>query len=65
MMVESESRTFCLFADELIGKQEIVVKALPDYIRNYRKTNDIAGCTLLSDGSISLILNVEHLISFI
>lgn len=63
IMLESESKTVCLFADELIGEQPVVVKALPKYIRNYKKINGLAGCTLLGDGSISLILDVERLIS--
>lgn len=63
VMVESEERTFCLFADQLIGEQQVVVKALPAYIRNIRRVQGIAGCTLLGDGSISLILDIGGLIS--
>lgn len=59
IMVESESKTVCLFADELIGEQQVVVKALPKYIKDIKKINGLAGCTLLGDGSISLILDVD------
>lgn len=59
IMVESENKTVCLFADELIGEQQVVVKALPKYIKNKKKINGLAGCTLLGDGSISLILDVD------
>jgi two-component system chemotaxis sensor kinase CheA len=59
IMVESESKTICLFADALIGEQQVVVKALPKYIKNIKKINGLAGCTLLGDGSISLILDVD------
>lgn len=62
IMLESESRTVCLFADELIGEHQVVVKSLPKYIKNIKKINGIAGCTLLGDGSISLILDVEGLL---
>jgi two-component system, chemotaxis family, sensor kinase CheA len=62
IMLESESRTVCLFADELIGEQQVVVKALPKYIKNIKKIDGLAGCTLLGDGSISLILDVEGFI---
>lgn len=62
IMVESEERMCCLFADELIGEQQVVVKSLPDYIKNTRNIHGLAGCTLLGDGSISLILNVDGLI---
>jgi two-component system chemotaxis sensor kinase CheA len=63
IMLESENKTVCLFADELIGEQQVVVKALPKYIKNIKKINGLAGCTLLGDGSISLILDVEGFIS--
>jgi two-component system chemotaxis sensor kinase CheA len=59
MMVENDGRTVCLFADELLGEQQVVVKALPQYIK---KVRGIGGCTLLGDGGISLILDVAELI---
>lgn len=61
IMVENETSTYCLFADELIGEQQVVVKSLPEYIRGYKKISGLTGCTLLGDGSISLILDVERL----
>lgn len=57
IMVEHDGRSFCLFADELLGQQQVVVKALPDYIKRMRNIQGLAGCTLLGDGSISLILD--------
>lgn len=59
VMIEIEKKSICLFVDELIGKQEIVVKPIPDYIR---KVNGLSGCTQLGDGSIALILDVAGLI---
>ena len=64
IMVEQDNKTLCIFADELIGQQQVVVKALPAYIRNTKKVRGLAGCTLLGDGSISLILDVAGLICF-
>lgn len=61
IMVENESKILCLFADELIGEQQVVVKALPPYIKNIRQVEGLAGCTLLGDGSISLILDIGGL----
>lgn len=61
IMVENETATFGVFADELLGQQQVVVKSLPDYIRMQRNISGLAGCTLLGDGSISLILEVEKL----
>jgi len=60
-IAEQDGRTVCLFSDELIGQQQVVVKALPEYIRKLNKTKALAGCTLLGDGSISLILDITGL----
>lgn len=63
VMVEQDDKTICIFADELLGQQQVVVKALPNYIRNTRKIHGLAGCTLLGDGSISLILDIGKIIN--
>ena len=62
IMVEAESKVLCIFADELLGQQQVVVKVLPNYIKNTRKISGLSGCTLLGDGSISLILDVGGLV---
>ncbi len=61
VMVESDDKSLCLFADRLLGEQQVVVKGLPRYIK---KVRGLAGCTLLGDGSISLILDVPGLLHF-
>ncbi|MHB8129601.1 MAG: chemotaxis protein CheW [Mobilitalea sp.] len=61
IMVEHDNKSCCLFADELIGQQQVVVKALPNYIKKKRKISGLGGCTLLGDGSISLILDIGGL----
>jgi two-component system, chemotaxis family, sensor kinase CheA len=58
VMIEHESQRLCLFADAISAKQQVVVKSLPSLIRRAR---GISGCTLLGDGSISLILDVPGL----
>ena len=63
LMIEQDDKSICIFADELLGQQQVVVKALPSYMKNIRKVEGLAGCTLLGDGSISLILNIGGLIS--
>ena len=60
IMLDAGERAFCVFADELLGQQEVVVKALPGYIK---KCKGLAGCTLLGDGSISLILDTGNLVN--
>lgn len=54
MMVEHDAGNVCLFADALLGEQQVVVKSLPSYIK---KIKGIAGCTMLGDGNVSLILD--------
>lgn len=55
---EGENKV-CIFSDALLGQQQVVVKSLPSYIR---KVKGVAGCTLLGDGGISLILDVGDFI---
>jgi two-component system chemotaxis sensor kinase CheA len=63
IMIESEDKSICVFADKLIGEQQVVVKALPNYIKNIKKIKGISGCTLLGDGGISLILDPNELLN--
>jgi two-component system, chemotaxis family, sensor kinase CheA len=62
IMVEAEDKFLCLFADELLGQQQVVVKTLPEYIRSGRNIRGLTGCTLLGDGSISLIMDIAKLV---
>jgi two-component system, chemotaxis family, sensor kinase CheA len=48
-----------LVVDSLMGRQEIVIKALGDYVG---ESAGIAGATILGDGSVVLILDVAGLI---
>lgn len=63
IMVEQDNKGFCILVDELLGQQQVVVKALPTYIKNIRNIKDLAGCTLLGDGNISLIIDMTGLIA--
>jgi two-component system chemotaxis sensor kinase CheA len=45
--------------DGLIGQQEIVIKTLGKYLTNIRL---IAGSTILGDGEVALILDVNSLV---
>ena len=64
VLIEAQTRTYCLFVDNLIGEQQTVVKSMPTYItKNFKNASKtISGCTILGDGSISLILNINGLI---
>lgn len=60
IMVEDQGKVKCIFADKLIGEQQVVIKALPDYIK---KVKGVSGCSLLGDATISLILNVSEIVN--
>jgi len=56
IVAESEGRSFCLFVDELIGKQEVVIKSLG---RRFKDLAEVAGCAILGDGRVGLILDID------
>lgn len=59
VFLEVEDKKVALFVDTLVGKQEIVVKPIPSYIK---KVKGLSGCTQLGDGSIALILDPAGLV---
>lgn len=64
IMVEGDNKSICVFADQLLGEQQVVVKPLPPFLIHYKvKEQGIEGCTIRGNGSISLILNARGLIS--
>ena len=59
--VEASDKSYCMFVDELMGEQQVVVKPLPGYLNNFNiKNSGISGCTILGDGNISIILDVAN-----
>ena len=62
MWLESGDVSYCLFVDELLGEQQIVVKPLPAYVNSFDVKNfGITGCSILGDGNISIILDAGGL----
>lgn len=59
VITEVDGQCVCLFVDRLVGKQEIVVKPIPSYVK---KVKGLSGCTQLGDGSIALILDGAGLV---
>ena len=60
--VETADKSYCLFVDELLGEQQVVVKPLSPFLSNFNiKNSGIGGCTILGDGNISLILDISNL----
>lgn len=59
IVIESRQKRVCLFADEIVGQQQAVIKGLSDYIG---KVPGITGCMIIGDGGIGLIIDIESLI---
>lgn len=63
LLVETDNKSMCIFADKLIGEQQVVVKPFPKYLAKYKIKNEgLSGCTIMGDGSISLIIDTNSLI---
>lgn len=63
LLVETDNKSMCIFADKLIGEQQVVVKPFPKYLARYNiKGEGLSGCTIMGDGSISLIIDTNSLI---
>jgi two-component system chemotaxis sensor kinase CheA len=56
VVVEAQGRRFCLLVDEMLGKQEVVIKSLGD---TFRQVSGISGGAILGDGRVGLILDVN------
>lgn len=64
ILIEVENEYMCLFADCLLSEQQVVIKPFPRYLNKYNiKNKGLSGCTILGDGSISLILDANALVS--
>ncbi len=63
IQVESVNSQACIFADELLGEYQVVVKPFPAFFTQYSlKERGFSGCSILGDGSISLILDTNAII---
>lgn len=57
---ELEGRRYCLLVDELLGKQEVVIKNLGEYLGSMP---GVSGAAILGDGCVGLILDLEGMLS--
>jgi len=60
VVVESGDASRGLLVDELLGKQEVVIKNLGE---TFRKQDLLAGAAILGDGRVGLILDVDTLVN--
>ncbi len=58
IVTECQEQVFCLLVDEVLGKQEVVIKSLGETLKNIP---GIAGGAILGDGRVGLILDLDGL----
>jgi len=58
IVLEHQDEVFGLFVDELLGQYQTVIKGLSEYLG---KVAGVSGCSILSNGEVSLILDVADL----
>jgi two-component system chemotaxis sensor kinase CheA len=58
VLVESGQQKLGLVVDELIGQQQVVIKSLE---ANTAPIKGVSGATILGDGKVSLILEIDHI----
>lgn len=56
--IENVRGKFALLVDELVGRQQVVIKTLGGFLA---KTEGVSGGAVMGNGEIALILNVEEL----
>jgi len=59
VVVEGDGKKVGLLVDELLGQQQVVIKSLET---NYKRVDGVSGATILGDGTVALILDVDGLI---
>ena len=53
--VEYDGKFMCLLLDELLGKEEVVIKSMGEFMQNVK---GIAGGAIMGDGRVGLILDM-------
>ncbi|MCS7204718.1 MAG: ATP-binding protein [Leptospiraceae bacterium] len=57
LVIKYENQKVCIVVDEIIGKQEIVIRNLGALVKNHL----YAGGTIFGDGSIGFVIDIENL----
>lgn len=60
MLIEVDDKKCVIVLDQLAGQQQVVIKNIED---NYRKVKGISGATILGDGNIALIIDVNFFVN--
>jgi len=62
VIVESSGQTRAILVDEMVSKQEVVIKNLGSFLQGLTGTTGVAGGAILGDGNIALILDPAALV---
>ena len=64
ILVETEIGSVCILVDKIIGQQHVVIKPIPPMLTQFEQVQShMSGCSILEDGSISLILDANAIIN--
>lgn len=59
VILESDAGKTALYVDDLLGQHQVVIKSLES---NFRKVPGVSGATIMGDGRVALIIDVESLV---
>jgi two-component system chemotaxis sensor kinase CheA len=59
VVLDAEGGRTALFVDELVGQHQVVIKSLET---NFRKFAGVSGATIMGDGRVAMILDVDHVV---
>jgi two-component system chemotaxis sensor kinase CheA len=60
IVVDNEGECWCVLVDQVLGKQEVVIKSLSEGLK---RSQGVSGGAILGDGRVALILDVAGLLS--
>lgn len=60
IVVDNEGECWCVLVDQVLGKQEVVIKSLGEGLKH---SQGVSGGAILGDGRVALILDVAGLLS--
>jgi two-component system chemotaxis sensor kinase CheA len=61
--IDTGGRKGCIFADELVGKFQVVVKPIPPYLKSpHMRAPGISGCTIMGNGDVSMVVDAAELL---
>ena len=59
IIIDTGGKRVGLCVEDIVGQQQVVIKSLK---KNFRQVQELAGATILGDGSVALIIDVPGLV---